>query len=734
MFLSLLSCTVGYHSGPKANYAEAPLAQPFSSFPEDSESESIQKETSKLFIELVKLHDQEIFKPEFCLRVGTTYANEGRIPEVEKFAKKTTGSIAPLLKKTLKDVSKTYIEFDPFAQMVDTYLKDLNQNSTEGLLWLTTEALLQNMCGVSSKTQIYTFAAAMVHLYTSKEAIYKLYFDVYEPIFDFSPYNHFWFQQDAAIAKATKALSDLTLNAAKPSADAFVRASNASLTTSGGAIPISCSKDVFVGKQIAPNLRSAGTNINLDSQFWLRIDCKNTSSQKMLISESIFPSSTYPKCLADATAEIIFPELKPKSETSILMGPYLLTDECSSVQRSYSLKSTHYNGTLNLSVSIKPKDYGLVVNVPSEDRDSPGHSKSNKVPGLSEGEAVELMLSAKAGADYTLMLNEFESVPANGVSPFKLIEDAKGIFVYRNGVHKKEDDVDLVLHNSKAWSSSAKDRLSRMKDPTSTFDLDISNAWFKTSFLYLSSCKSSSSYLPSPLDNLYGQVCEEFSYEEFSNWMKTLYQNACKTRVSQMDPTSDQMLSDKLMPKKKEKGLQAQAQDEANQVMNAISHKMYIAPSPALVHSAVEILLKYKIISPSDLDTSLKYIDDMDYNHEKQPSFSREKARQIILAAVLAELTVDILGAEYLEEVSIFKDGAAVSILDLEQQLLRLMITKTLQQQSLVKESNDSKSLLERSLDMLIEEHKCSSADPLPPPPPHEIHIANRYFYLPFEK
>ena len=73
-------------------------------------------------------------------------------------------------------------------------------------------------------------------------------------------------------------------------------------------------------------------------------------------------------------------------------------------------------------------------------------------------------------------------------------------------------------------------------------------------------------------------------------------------------------------------------------------------------------MVQYEVISVSDLKEALKYSDSYMFKNVS----SREMARQLLLAETITLAIAEILGNDALKKVPVYKEGAAIGIIELE--------------------------------------------------------------------
>lgn len=449
------------------------------------------------------------------------------------------------------------------------------------------------------------------------------------------------------------------------------------------------------------------------------------------MSESLVQSGTIASCLATPSREFVLPELNPGEKASFVLGPFLVTSSCSGlVSNAYQVKSSHYSSSMSIKVNMQLRDSELDISKPDVDQDLPGASVENKNNRLDEGDAIELLYTGRLDSNYHLLLTEMNSLPKDSPSPFKELKIDSSFFSNNGSRHSLENDIDLVLVEGRDWTDVTTARKNAYTKATSggsgsIFSTDRRELWLQSRYAYFSSCKSSAEYLNAPLDKMYGAICEDVSYGQFKEWLTSLYAGACETQAVKNQIAS--MTGDSSVEGKLKEKIGEEQSVGSDSTSGGYSKRAFIDPGYNDIINAIDTLVRFGVIGGSDLKTALAYSDSVLFKQSK----SRETARQLLLAQAITLATVELFGADELKNIPIYKQGAAIGILELEDRLLQLKIDQSLQAQTLVASSSSLNNMLQNVIESMIADGKCSGAAPIPTAPPHEIRNTIRYSTLP---
>ena len=437
--------------------------------------------------------------------------------------------------------------------------------------------------------------------------------------------------------------------------------------------------------------------------------------------------------MADASTETVMAELDAGETGTIELGPFLFTNQCkNALGHSYKVLSSTYSGSVDINLNFKIRNSAMKLKRLKIDQDMPGHSIKERDKNIGEAEAFELLLYANLSSDYQLFLNNLKALPEEFTSPLKNIS-TRGLpftFLKSSNVHQLKNDLDFSTLKGDEWDTMIDSRsIDRATSSTSVYKNDRNKLWFHAKFTYVSSCKSSADFLPAPLDVLYGGVCEKFTYEEFKEWLNTIYQDACKT--SNMKQKIEAKLKEESIDQVMKKKLNQKDEGKDDNSNSMLSKQFFLDPSYESTMMAIDTLVFYNVISPEDLDKALRYADTLYF--EKVPSSqSRELGRQLLLAAYMSDVTAKSLGVNDLKQFSIFKQGSTIGIKKLEQSLLKLRVSESIANEEKIKNSSNLNIQLQKVVQKLMKEGQCLTDEaPLPEAPPREVRTVSKYFNLP---
>lgn len=726
-FLLMGGC-IGYIPSPTPLAKEAPPSTTleYPSFPslEDTPSQT-QVQVESIYSGLTKYTEGQRLtdledKSIVCNTELSLSQLQGRFTQIEEIALLSTSIIQARYEETLQKTIKERPELAQFISLVNTQVPDRVEPAEIGLLWLVTEAVSNELCHRDKKEDFYSLSAALVHWSSSQEMIYRSFFEAYEPMLVDQSYDMYWNGQAAAKKVLVAQLGELY--SVRP--EGYINSSNIFASLQSYGLPLKCKTNVGLSNILSPGLISSGPNATTDAQFWVSVECENTASKRVLMSESLVQSGSIHPCMASPEGEFILPELDPKEKASFVLGPYLMTDCPTSVSHSYRIESSHYPSSASLKINFKLRDSSLLIEKPIVDQDMPGSSVIDSNSQLDKGDAIELLFNGSLDPNYHLLLTGIDPLPTNLPSPFHTISIDSSLFSSSGKKHTMNNDIDLSLLSGNDWDEMARLRRSGVNSNTSVFEFSTSDLWLKNAYTYYSACQSSSKYLPSPLDQLYGMICEEVSYQDFSRWLKLLYTETCETNalIQQVETETGSSTFSELV----QSTVEGATPSPANQSTDK-SNQQYINPNYSDVVNAIDELLTYGVIGKKDLATALAYTDSYFFEQSK----SREIARQLLLAKQMTHAVLAQLGPEYLTEIPIYKQGSAVGILELENKILEIKIKQFLAAQSMVQSSTGLNLTLQEVVQALITEGKCSGPPPIPPAPPHEIRESHRYSTLP---
>ena len=747
----LLGCTIKYpENTPKMFDIPAPeYVLEYPTFPVVRSGKNIQEVAEKILKESIQFTKSEkLSSPEVCATEVPYTRLPQKFADISAFAKVSSAHLSEIYAETVARVKKRRPEFAQFVDILNKNKATDLENVETGVLWGVTEIIAKQYCNDSSSKHRASLILAMVHWASSDEAIYSTFFKGFGQANVMSGADLYWFRHATLESTLIEQISQLQSTFTSKPEDFYV-STNATISLSAGTIPVKCNSEVSISAVRSPNLTSSGPLVNKDSQFYMQMTCKNTSDTQMLMSESIVKVGTQDSCLFDPSNELVFPELNPNEEATVNFGPFLLTQDCAdTVNIRYKLSSTHYASDTLINFTIQPVDARLELKVPTIDQDMPGHSKSVSAQerGIGQNKALELLLSASLDPSYRLYFRSFTPLPVGTEvsSPFESTELGQSFtkFLKQNSTFTLYNDIDLNTIEDTQWEKYLKERklYSEKQDTIFTKVPDI--MWFETSLTYLSSCEATAAYLVEPVGSLFKLICEDVSYNEFNSWITDLYGKTC----------SSQTIREQLMTLEKNRQFQAsvegkvsaklqemgtnESKEDKSETKAVFSRNMFIDPDYADVIKAIDTLLVNNVISASDLAIALKYADEMKYlPYKVSESFSREIARQLVMAAALVEITLNILGdGANLSSIPIYKKGAAISITELESILLDIQLSKSLaEQKNITSSTTQTRNMLQETLLKLVAEDECSSKSPLPANPPREIRTVSRYFTLPLK-
>ena len=745
--LGLSGCTLKYSDDIPEMFDVPALTYP--SFPVVRSGKNVQALVEKILSESREFtRDEKLDAPEVCGSEVPSSKLPRKFKDITEFAKVSTAHLSEIYGETVSRVKRTHPEF---KLLVDT----INKNQSAGLemvetgvLWGMTELFAKQYCVVDKVRDRASLSLALVHWASSDEAIYSTFFKAFGEVSVSSGPDMFWFRH-TTLEKTLNEQVGVLKSTITSNPEGFYTSTNAKVSISGGSIPVKCEPDIEVASVKSPNMTSSGPLITKDSQFYLQMKCKNTSSEKMLMSESITKQGKQNSCLFDPSSELVFPEINPGEEVAVRLGPYLLSQKCEDdLNIRYKLASTHHSDSAYINVSINPIDTRLSLSSPGLDQDMPGHSDkvSYKEKGISNNKSLEMLLSASLDDNYSLYFRSLTVLPTGRVrNPFKGGENAASSFtkfLKTKSTFTLYNDIDLKTVSSSEWNLYFKDREREQKDVNTVYTKDNDKIWFETRLTYLSSCESTASYLMSPVDSLYKLVCEDVSYKDFNSWIGSLYAQTCSSQTIRKQlmeletkRKTEASVGGKVAAKLAEKEPVVKKKEEKK--AKPFSRSMFIDPDYDDVMESIDVLLKNNVISASELATALKYSDKMKYLPFDTPQqFSRETGRQLVMAAALVQITLKILGEDAdLSEVPIYSRGSAISITKLEAILLDIQLKQSLAEQKNIKSSTDkTRNMLQEALLTLVELDECQSKSPLPKNPPREVRTVSRYFTLPLYK
>lgn len=730
--LTLFGC-LAYVQAPDPAAKEAPPASSIKhpNFPKvTSPPTKTQDQVEQIFSGLKKYTDGKTLSEQdkFVCRPEISISQlQKRFAEVEDIAKLSTSLLAKRFDKTLRSTMQSRPELKRFLSLVADAVPDKVESPEVGMLWLATEAVAQTLCNEDDPKDLYTLSAALVHWASSEEMIYQSFFDAYSDVLSSPSYDMYWNSQQGAKSAVLEKITQLRIG----DPGGFIPSSNVRTAVNSGGMPLKCSSDAEVSALVSPGLKSSGTHVTKDSQFYLSLECENTSSSKVMMSESLVQSGSVASCLATPSREFVLPELDPGEKARFVLGPFLATGTCSGlVSNSYLVKSSHYSSNMSIKVNMQLRDSELSIAKPDVDQDLPGASVENENNRLDEGDAIELLYTGRLDSNYHLLLTEMKSLPADSPSPFKELKIDSSFFDNNGSRHSLKNDIDLVLVEDGDWTTVKNARKNEFNKATtsgsgSIFSTDHRELWLQSRYAYFSSCKSSAEYLKAPLDKMYGAICEDVSYAQFSDWLTSLYSDACETQAVKSQIAN--LAGEKGVEGKLKEKLGGKDEGETNTSSSGFTKRAFIDPDYNDVVNAIDVLVRYGVIGGSDLKEALSYSDAMLFKQAK----SRETARQLLLAQAITMATVDLFGPDELKNLPIYRQGAAIGILELEERLLQLKIDQSLQAQTLVTSTSNLNGMLQNVLEAMIAEGKCAGSAPIPPAPPHEIRNTIRYSTLP---
>jgi hypothetical protein len=599
---------------------------------------------------------------------------QARIDALEEFAKNTTGFLTSTYTATKGRVVRRHPEFVPYV-ITATGAWGVGSDTAldEGLLWLFTEVLASRVCAQRDRVRIAEDEAALlamaaVQWVNSAESLYRAYFEALNNVPGSRPSDFFWSHQRASIESLGTLFDALVLASVDDGSNASwgsvweysTVARNTVVSTGAGTLQLECRPEVRIETILSPVMIRAGGDIPRDAQAVIYVQCFNKSTDVRLFSESVVSNSARHPCMAEVSDEKQLSEMDPKHQTTeststMRLGPYLFTESCpSTVRQEYKVVSSQHSGELSLAVTFTLRDATWVAGLSAIDEDLPGSSELDSDVGkIGPGDHVEFQVVGQGSSDFEYKVVTFDPVLPSTKGVFTSVVDMPVLFRAQGASLISNDDIDLFAVEGTDWESFEQTRRKKRDRPQHVLDLDDRNLWHEVGVNYSSSCRLSASEMPGEIGRLYADLCSRVTLVDYIDLLDGLFEETCA---------------------------------QGDKVIAGPGYRQLIDPQYIEVAQAVVGLAEMDLLRERELDVALAYLDGLVVTplHSgptvlpPPAGFSREKARQLILAHEFAKFVRDALGEEEVKKTNVFAVASPRGISTLRERIVEIVLKKEL--------------------------------------------------------
>lgn len=739
--IALSSCRGPYLAAPKPRARPAPLAQdkPTKSglrLPTLSRHDLKAALTTQQLMELLREMLMKAAKDDDANRVLCERVNlskQPRLDALETFASKTTSLLIDRFNETKRRTLSLHPEVNRhLSNVAMAFQLDGVKAVDDGLLWVVTESLITQMCERKSNSELNTsdataMAMAAVHFMTSTDALYRAYFEVFAKV----PGQREAFLWSAhGTASMSNIMKSVTLSQEADllgMEDGAPTARSVRVVTQSSELGIECRPALEVLDLAGPSMVSVGGDIPRDSQVVFRLHCTNSNNDARLFSESFVALGKPHPCMAEVSSETVLREMDPMQENSMVLGPFLFTEACPlSLSREYRVVSSQYSKEARVRLEMKLGDTKVITRTTAIEEDIPGSSAPDSDVGrLGKGDRAEFQIEATASPNFRYSLMSFEPVLAFSGEAFKTVAEMPLEFVETGKVFRTYDDIDLKVSDGVKWLEHVSLRESLAQQAANPFIKDESHLWFRGKVVYMTSCQASSAEISGEIGALYKDVCENISFDDFIGILNTLY-------VETINVDS--------------------------KVLSGPSLKSLIDPQYDEVVAAIVWLVQHDLLPEKEVAGSLEYLDKLVPTPLRRGAavlplpkgFSREKARQLVIAHELGMFIKAKLGKDALRRFDLMSKRSANQIVNLQDKIIEVAIADKIETEvaQAVAENRKLKALLldsngdikpavmQRFVTIIDEMIKRNGENRLPPPripPPSPKTSFEVQRYMPIE-